>query len=99
MTGAYWPSTIRVALPAPSNRDGGASGLPGRRLAERDVMTLSQGRLGGGPPCFCLNRHGWNRVRLLGWIGSEAVAGSRWRLGVLLLGGLGDGTYEADGVC
>jgi hypothetical protein len=31
-------------------------------------------RLGGRPPGFCLNRHGWNRVRLLGWIGSEAVA-------------------------
>ena len=75
MTDAYCRSTIRVALPAPSNSDGGASGLLGRRLAERGVMTLFQDRLGGRPPGFCLNRHGWNRVRLLGWIGSEAVRG------------------------
>ena len=75
MTDAYWSSTIRAARPAPSNTDGEAFGLPGRGVAGRDVMTLSQERLGGGPPGLCLNRRGWNRVRLLGWIGSAAVAG------------------------
>jgi integrase len=41
----------------------------------RGAIVLSHARLGGRPPGFCLNRHGWNRVRLLGWIGSEAVVG------------------------
>jgi hypothetical protein len=52
------------------------AGGPGRCVRrECGAMTLSHARLGGGRPCFLLNRHGWYRVRLLGWIASEAVAG------------------------
>ena len=72
--GASGRSTLPAALPAASNKPGISSGLSGRCLVEHGVMARSHGRHSGGPPCFCLNRHGWNRVRLLGWIGSEAVA-------------------------
>jgi hypothetical protein len=77
MTGACWRSAKRDAVLAPSYNDGlattGGSGRPVGR--ERGAMTVSHARLGGRPPCFCFNRHGWNRVRLSGWIGSEAVPG------------------------
>ena len=74
--GASGRSTLPAALPAASNKPGAyPPGLSGRCLVEHGVMARSHGRQSGGPPCFCLNRHGWNRVRLLGWIGSEAGAG------------------------
>jgi hypothetical protein len=77
MTGACWRSAERDAVLAPFYDDGVATtGGLGRRVGrERGAMTVSHARLGGRPPCFCLNRHGWNRVRLVGWIGSEPFRG------------------------